>query len=164
MTTKSLLVLHGKQAANEEVRHAVMDWRDNGHDLAVRVTWEAGDAERYVREALDLGYTTVIAGGGDGSENSPNQGPKTSRGQLTKEKVIKGQHFESGLGAEQDRTMVVKVDKNKVLANVLPGRRFSKHSDRKGYLYIDTWHIIGPWDAEPSRNRKINFNKSGIVS
>ena len=67
MTTKSLLVLHGKQAANEEVRHAVMDWREQGHDLAVRVTWEAGDAERYVREALDLGYTTLIAGGGDGS-------------------------------------------------------------------------------------------------
>lgn len=67
MTTKSLLVLHGKQAANEDVRHAVMDWRDKGHDLAVRVTWEAGDAERYVKEALELGYTTLIAGGGDGS-------------------------------------------------------------------------------------------------
>jgi len=42
-------------------------WRDKGHDLAVRVTWEGGDAERYVEEALSLGYTTVIAGGGDGS-------------------------------------------------------------------------------------------------
>ena len=67
MTTRSLLVLHGKQAANEEVRHAVVDWRAKGHELAVRVTWEAGDAERYVKEALDLGYTTLIAGGGDGS-------------------------------------------------------------------------------------------------
>ncbi|WP_303761927.1 lipid kinase YegS [Alcanivorax jadensis] len=67
MTTRSLLVLHGKQAANEEVRHAVMDWRDKGHELEVRVTWEAGDAERYVREALDLGFDTLIAGGGDGS-------------------------------------------------------------------------------------------------
>ncbi|WP_290537562.1 lipid kinase YegS [Alcanivorax sp.] len=67
MTTRSLLVLHGKQAANEEVRHAVMDWRDKGHELEVRVTWEAGDAERCVREALDLGFDTLIAGGGDGS-------------------------------------------------------------------------------------------------
>jgi len=67
VTTRSLLVLHGKQAANEEVRHAVMDWRDKGHELEVRVTWEAGDAARYVKEALDLGYTTLIAGGGDGS-------------------------------------------------------------------------------------------------
>ena len=67
MSTKSLLILHGKQATNEEVREAVMAWRDKGHDLAVRVTWEGGDAERYVEEALSLGYTTVIAGGGDGS-------------------------------------------------------------------------------------------------
>lgn len=67
MSTKSLLILHGKQAANEEVREAVMAWRDKGHELAVRVTWEGGDAERHVKEALQLGYTTLIAGGGDGS-------------------------------------------------------------------------------------------------
>jgi lipid kinase YegS len=67
VSTKSLLILHGKQAANEEVRDAVMAWRDKGHELAVRVTWEGGDAERYVEEALQLGYSTLIAGGGDGS-------------------------------------------------------------------------------------------------
>ena len=36
-------------------------------DLAVRVTWEPGDAQRLVREALDAGYPTLIAGGGDGT-------------------------------------------------------------------------------------------------
>tara|TARA_Y100001934_G_scaffold283088_1_gene400441 strand:+ start:3103 stop:4032 length:930 start_codon:yes stop_codon:yes gene_type:complete len=67
VTTRSLLILHGKQATNEDVREAVMAWRDKGHELAIRVTWEAGDAERYVQEALELGHTTLIAGGGDGS-------------------------------------------------------------------------------------------------
>lgn len=67
MNKKALLILHGKQAANQAVRDAVMDWRDQGHELAVRVTWEGGDAERYVQEALNNGFTTVIAGGGDGS-------------------------------------------------------------------------------------------------
>ncbi|WP_348680406.1 lipid kinase YegS [Alcanivorax profundi] len=67
MTTNSLLILHGKQAANEAVRNAVMKWREQGHQIAVRVTWEGGDAERYVEEALDAGYRTLIAGGGDGS-------------------------------------------------------------------------------------------------
>ena len=38
-----------------------------GWDLAVRVTWEPGDAQRLVREALDVGYPTLIAGGGDGT-------------------------------------------------------------------------------------------------
>ncbi|MFZ6049509.1 lipid kinase YegS [Pseudomonas sp. CR3202] len=64
---KAWLVLHGKQAANDEVRAAVQARRDAGWDLAVRVTWESGDARRLVDEALAAGYRTLIAGGGDGT-------------------------------------------------------------------------------------------------
>jgi lipid kinase YegS len=64
---KALLILHGKQAQNEEVRAAVMALRDNGWELAVRLTWEGGDAARLVDEALAAGYPTLIAGGGDGT-------------------------------------------------------------------------------------------------
>ncbi|AFT71951.1 putative lipid kinase YegS-like protein [Alloalcanivorax dieselolei B5] len=67
VSAKALLILHGKQATNDEVRQAVMARREQGHQLDVRVTWEGGDAERYVEEALNAGYDTVIAGGGDGS-------------------------------------------------------------------------------------------------
>ena len=35
----------------------------------MRVTWEKGDGERYVEEALRLGAETVVAGGGDGTIN-----------------------------------------------------------------------------------------------
>ena len=65
--SKALLVLHGKQALNEELRAAVNEWRQLGNELAVRVTWEAGDTERLVLEALDAGYRTLVAGGGDGT-------------------------------------------------------------------------------------------------
>jgi len=64
---KALLILHGKQALNDEVREAVRQQRELGWELAVRVTWEAGDAQRLVREALAAGYPIVIAGGGDGT-------------------------------------------------------------------------------------------------
>ncbi|AMB87879.1 lipid kinase YegS [Pseudomonas agarici] len=64
---KALLILHGKQAFNEEVRSAVEGKRRDGWELAVRVTWEAGDARRLVAEALDMGYRQLIAGGGDGT-------------------------------------------------------------------------------------------------
>ncbi|MDG9929972.1 MULTISPECIES: lipid kinase YegS [unclassified Pseudomonas] len=64
---KALLILHGKQAQNEEVRAAVMALRENGWELAVRLTWEGGDAARLVDEALAAGYPTLIAGGGDGT-------------------------------------------------------------------------------------------------
>lgn len=64
---RALLILHGKQAANEAVRTAVEDKRKQGWELAVRLTWEAGDAQRWVEQALTDGYTKIIAGGGDGT-------------------------------------------------------------------------------------------------
>lgn len=64
---KALLILHGKQALNEDVRAAVERKRQQGWELAVRLTWEAGDAQRLVEEALAAGYTQLIAGGGDGT-------------------------------------------------------------------------------------------------
>lgn len=64
---KAWLILHGKQALNEEVRAAVNGLRERGWDLAVRLTWEGGDAERLVGEGLAAGYSTLIAGGGDGT-------------------------------------------------------------------------------------------------
>ena len=62
---RALLILHGKQAANDEVRAAVLATREAGRQLDVRVTWEGGDARRLVEEGLAAGYTTLIAGGGD---------------------------------------------------------------------------------------------------
>lgn len=64
---KAWLILHGKQALNEEVRAAVEGLRERGWDLAVRLTWEGGDAERLVAEGLVAGYPTLISGGGDGT-------------------------------------------------------------------------------------------------
>lgn len=64
---RALLILHGKQAANDEVRAAVLATREAGRQLDVRVTWEGGDARRLVEEGLAAGYTTLIAGGGDGT-------------------------------------------------------------------------------------------------
>ena len=64
---KAMLILHGKQAMNEELRSAVHDLRGTGWALDVRVTWEAGDAQRLVAEALSAGYSHIVAGGGDGT-------------------------------------------------------------------------------------------------
>ncbi|KRG41793.1 lipid kinase [Stenotrophomonas panacihumi] len=61
------LILNGKAAGDDAVREAVHDARGRGIHLDVRVTWEGGDAERYVAEAIGDGVDTVIAGGGDGT-------------------------------------------------------------------------------------------------
>lgn len=61
------LILNGKATGNEDVREAVAALRERGVQLEVRVTWESGDAERYVAEAIAHGVDTIIAAGGDGS-------------------------------------------------------------------------------------------------
>ena len=65
----SLLILNGKSADNLPLRDAIAKLRDEGVEIHVRVTWEKGDAQRYVDEARQLGVETVIAGGGDGTIN-----------------------------------------------------------------------------------------------
>jgi lipid kinase YegS len=67
MTRRAFLILHGKQSLNEEVRSAVSRKRAEGWELDVRLTWEGGDAQRLVGEALAAGHTQIIAGGGDGT-------------------------------------------------------------------------------------------------
>ena len=67
MQHKALMILHGKQSANEQVRAAVGVMRGRGWQLDVRLTWEAGDAARWVDEALAAGYDHIVAGGGDGT-------------------------------------------------------------------------------------------------
>lgn len=64
---RAFLILHGKQALNEEVREAVNAKRREGWQLDVRLTWEGGDAQRLVAEALAAGHRQIIAGGGDGT-------------------------------------------------------------------------------------------------
>ena len=64
------LILNGKTSGDEAVREAVMAMREQGQALQVRVTWEAGDAERLVHEAIADRVAVIIAGGGDGGRRS----------------------------------------------------------------------------------------------
>ena len=61
------LILNGKSAGDDDLHGAVQTLRESGIALEVRVTWEDGDAERYVAEAIADGVDTVIAAGGDGT-------------------------------------------------------------------------------------------------
>lgn len=40
----------------------------------------------------------------------------------------------------------LKIDEGKIIQAAMPGRRFTRDSDRKGWLYLDTWYVIGPWE------------------
>lgn len=61
------LIINGKSAGDDDLRAAVVALREQGVDLDVRVTWEGGDAERYVAEAVADGIDRIVAAGGDGT-------------------------------------------------------------------------------------------------
>lgn len=74
MGKRLTIILHGKCATDQTVRDAVTLMRELGHDVAVLVTWEAGDATRFALAAVERGCDCVVAAGGDGTVNEVLQG------------------------------------------------------------------------------------------
>lgn len=64
-----MLIMHGKRADNDALRHLVSWVRDKGHSVDPRVTWERGDGIRFAREGAARGVDAVVAVGGDGTVN-----------------------------------------------------------------------------------------------
>jgi hypothetical protein len=54
-------------------------------------------------------------------------------------------HGRKSSGASKDAYRPA-LDPQIVQAQALPGRRFSRNSSRRGWLYINTWYMIGPWE------------------
>ncbi len=63
------MILNGKKAHLEEIRMAVELLRAESFNIEVRVTWEYGDAQRFVAEASREGVQRIVAAGGDGTLN-----------------------------------------------------------------------------------------------
>ena len=51
----------------------------------------------------------------------------------------------------------LRLNQEMVKAQALPGRRFSKSADRKGWLYINTWYMIGPWEVLGERTFRLSI-------
>ena len=54
----SLLILNGKGANEPQLREAVNLLRDEGIDIHVRVTWEKGDAARFILSLIHISEPT----------------------------------------------------------------------------------------------------------
>jgi lipid kinase YegS len=98
------LILNGKVAANEGLRAAIARHREAGHRIEVRVTWERGDARRFVLEARELDL--VVAAGGDGTLNEVLHGlmdiSKASRPSLGIVPLGTANDFAAGCGIPAD--------------------------------------------------------------
>eukprot|EP00775_Hariotina_reticulata_P006858 gene6858-7074_t len=70
-----LVILHGKRVEDALLRDAITSLKAQGHKISVRVTFDRGDVEAFIAEAVRLNaqgttsYQTIVAGGGDGTLN-----------------------------------------------------------------------------------------------
>ena len=64
-----MIILNGKKAGIASVREAISTLREEVKDIEVRVTYEFGDVERFMHEAIKSGIKRLVIGGGDGSVN-----------------------------------------------------------------------------------------------
>ncbi|MDQ9090066.1 lipid kinase YegS [Pseudoalteromonas haloplanktis] len=62
------LILNGKKAGEESLRSAISQFR-RSHPLQVRCTFEGGDINRLINEAINEQCTRLVIGGGDGTVN-----------------------------------------------------------------------------------------------
>ncbi|MEX2607207.1 MAG: hypothetical protein WD708_07655 [Kiritimatiellia bacterium] len=61
---------------------------------------------------------------------------------------------EGDVGSEPGRALATeaKLPEAVISAKALPGRRFTESSSRQGWLFIDTWYHIGPWENHTKTN------------
>jgi lipid kinase YegS len=101
---KVQLILNGKIAGNDALRSAIARQRAAGHGIEVRVTFEKGDARRFVAETgkVDL----LIAAGGDGTVNEVVHGlmdlPTAARPALGVVPLGTANDFAIGCGIPRD--------------------------------------------------------------
>ena len=50
--------------------------------------------------------------------------------------------------AKVDPVRGVWLPREQILAQALPARHFSSSAKRTGWLYLDTWYMIGPWEND----------------
>ncbi len=62
-------------------------------------------------------------------------------GGMREDTSSEGKAMKFGKGGKQ-----LHLSEGKIIKNAMPGRRFTDASTRKGWLYLDTWYVIGPWE------------------
>ncbi|MGF1449691.1 MAG: hypothetical protein ACFB20_09775 [Opitutales bacterium] len=61
----------------------------------------------------------------------------------------------AGIGQGGATPQNLRLPENRIKREAMPGRRFTRDSIRQGWLFLDSWYIIGPWEKERG---EITFN------
>ena len=100
---------------------------------------------------------------GQSYQNDSHQGGEGSNlGGLGRSAIYDTSSFTAVDGADKNPDRV-SLNRNRVNAQSLPGRRFDMNSERKGWIFIDTWYIIGPWSLPGGKEFEQPFPPETMV-
>lgn len=136
----------GKESSREQATQTAEQLKSAlSHQAAIKaeIAMEATNAGRDdgnlqdLRGLMDESYQTIQGTSGE-------EGGSSVRG------VGRGATYDSESFLSSDRSLnnpsKIKLDSRRTYAQALPGRRFDMNSPRKGWIFIDTWYAIGPWE------------------
>jgi len=61
-----------------------------------------------------------------------------------------GEGTQMGQSTAESAGRALPLRDHQIIPQLLPGRKFSRSSGRRGWLYIDTWYVIGPFQKPDS--------------
>lgn len=115
-------------------------------------TGRGSDSFQQARSGSPQGHGTGNTQGAAGSRggDTSKSGRNSSGGG--------GTAFHSSATARGFKThgMRTRIPAVMIKAKALPGRRFRKDSKRQGWLFLDTWYVIGPWE----NNGELNYENA----
>lgn len=86
-------------------------------------------------------------GQGNGGQGNPGGNPGGSPGGNGQGNGgMAGAASNNGVMTPMSHYAGPRLNQEMVKAQALPGRRFSKSAERRGWLYVNTWYMIGPWE------------------
>ncbi|MDB4680348.1 hypothetical protein OAE72_00190 [Akkermansiaceae bacterium] len=107
----------------------------------------ATQRSRFEAATGDHGFGAVIDMTGFGQ----GQGEDKLTSDMRRDQSAEGANMKFG-----SKIASLRLDEHAIMPKALPGRRFTKNSPRKGWLYLDTWYVVGPWE----NHSKVDFELS----
>jgi len=66
--------------------------------------------------------------------------------------------------ADSNLPTSARLNTNRVLSQAVPGRRLDMDSARQGWIFLDTWYVIGPWQRPDKKNSfEVEFPPETLV-
>lgn len=70
---------------------------------------------------------------------------------------------QGGDSETSSKTNTVRLSQNEVLRQAIPGRRLDMSAGRKGWIFLDTWYVIGPWDRPKTNSFDTPFPPETLI-